>query len=445
MQLQTATAPSGRVPDASSIGGAFTPAIPETIESTGLAASVIEQLILKSLYAKGDSTGRDLATGLGLNFSLIDRLMDGFKQQHAVDVKRSAGIGNVSAVYSLSEAGRTQARECMATNHYVGAAPVPIGQYINAVRRQRLVEGWLTKEALANAYRHMVVDQRVLSQIGPAVNSGKSFLIYGQPGNGKTYLAEALLRLECSPIYVPYAIEYQGQVVKMYDPVYHKRIEKTAAVSAISEQHYDGRWLSCARPFIVTGGELTLDMLDLSYNATSHLYEAPLQLKANNGIYLIDDFGRQKATPAEIFNRWIVPMDSRIDYLNFISGGKIGVPFETFLVFSTNLRPEELGDEAFLRRIQYKMFLGNPTEQDFLEIFEQCAAQQKLTCAPNVVEHMLDRHYRPINKRLRRCHPRDLVAHAIDLIRFERLPMILTDEVLDSAFEGCFTAADFDL
>jgi hypothetical protein len=422
----------------------FTPRVPETIEDTGLPASTIEQLLLKALYFRGDTTGRDLASGVGLKFSLIDPLMDHFKRQHLVDVKRSLGMGNVSALYALSDAGRALARECLNTNQYEGPAPVPIAQYNEAVRRQRLQHGWLTKDVLSDAYRHMVVNPHILSQIGPAVNSGKSFLIYGQPGNGKTFLAEALFRLERPPIFVPYAIEYQGQIVKMFDPVYHRRIEEAETVSAISEHRFDARWFRCTRPFIVTGGELALEMLDLSYNATAQIYDAPLQLKANNGIYLIDDFGRQKATPAEVLNRWIIPMESRVDYLNFTNGGKVGVPFETFLVFSTNLKPEQLGDEAFLRRIQYKMFLGNPSEDEFLRIFENCASDHKLEYTREVVVRLLERRYRATGKRLRRCHPRDILAHAVDLIRFERLPMALTDEVLDHAFEGCFTVADFD-
>ena len=213
----------------------------------------------------------------------------------------------------------------------------------------------------------------VLAQIGPAVNSNKSFLIYGQPGNGKTALAESLFRVETSPVYMPYAVECQGNIIQIYDPIYHQKIEdEKSLLSALStELPYDGRWFKCNRPFIITGGELTLEMLDLSFNKHSKVYDAPFQLKANNGIYLIDDFGRQKANPAEILNRWIVPMEKHVDYLSFQAGGKMTVPFEAFLIFSTNLRPEQLGDEAFLRRIQYKMFLRSPKAPEFIQIFER--------------------------------------------------------------------------
>jgi predicted ATPase with chaperone activity len=287
----------------------------------------------------------------------------------------------------------------------------------------------------------MVVDPDILEQIGPAVSSGNSFLIYGRPGNGKTFLAEALSGLNTSPIYLPYAIEYQGAIIQIYDAIFHEVIEDQPQASVLyvaPEETYDRRWFQCKRPFIVSGGELALDMLDLSYNPASKIYNAPLQLKANNGIYLVDDFGRQRAAPTEILNRWIVPMERRVDYLTLRTGGKMMLPFECFLVFSTNLRPEELGDEAFLRRIQYKMHLRNPTEREFMEIFWGFTGKKQLECGLDVAEDFLERHYRSTGKRMRRCHPRDILSHALDLIPFEDLAPVLTPELLDRAFRGCF-------
>jgi hypothetical protein len=308
------------------------------------------------------------------------------------------------------------------------------------VRLQKLKANWLSPELLRDAFKHLVVEADVLSLIGPAVNASRSFLIYGQPGNGKTALAESLFRVDSEPIFMPYAIECQGNIIQVYDPVYHQKIEdEQQSLTALSvELPYDGRWFKCRRPFIVTGGELTLDMLDLSYNPHSKVYDAPFQVKANNGIYLIDDFGRQKCSPAEILNRWIVPMERHIDYLSFTAGGKMTVPFEAFLIFSTNLRPDQLGDEAFLRRIAYKMFLRSPKAPEFIQIFERFCQSRQLECPPGLLEHFVAKHYILGGKRYRRCHPRDVISHAIDIIHFERRPMALSEEVLDQAFYSCF-------
>ena len=416
------------------------PPPPETMEDTGLSSSLIEHLIFKMLYFRGDMLGRDLASAIGLKFSLIDDLVESLKRQHLLQVKRSLGLGNTSALFSLTDEGRTVVRECLESNQYSGPAPVPLFQYSYFVRQQRRRDGWLTPKDLATAYSRMVVTDKLLSQIGPAVSSGNSFLIYGQPGNGKTYLAEALQQVDASEIYVPYAIESQGNIVQVYDPNYHHAVkdDDTPSVFTFQPQH-DGRWIKCRRPFIVTGGELTLEMLDLNYNKASKIYDAPYQLKANNGIYLIDDFGRQKCTPAEVLNRWIVPMERRMDFLTFLSGGKMTVPFETFLIFSTNLKPDQLGDEAFLRRIQYKMLLRSPDEVEFIQIFRRFCESKKLPYQEDLPNKFVSRHYHATGKKFRRCHPRDVISHAIDLMHFEKLPFRLTDDVLLRAFESCFT------
>jgi hypothetical protein len=239
---------------------------------------------------------------------------------------------------------------------------------------------------------------------------------------------------------MPHAIECQGNIIQVYDPIYHEKIDEDQplGLSLSNNSGYDQRWFRCKRPFIVTGGELTMEMLDLSYNAVSKVYDAPFQVKANNGIYLVDDFGRQKATPAEILNRWIVPMERHVDYLSFQSGGKMTVPFEAFLIFSTNLRPDNLGDEAFLRRIQYKMFLRSPNTDEYIRIFERYAASKALECPRGLAQSFVQKHYVEGGKRYRRCHPRDIISHAIDIINFENLPKALTPDLLNHAFLSCF-------
>jgi hypothetical protein len=417
------------------------PPEPESIEQTGLADSTLEQLILKILYFRGDLYGQDLSNAIGLRFSVIQDIVEALKLRHHVQIKKSMGVGNVAALFALTEAGRSRAREYLESNQYAGPAPVPLEQYVALVRQQRPREGWLTKEALARAFKGMVVTERILQQIGPAVSSANSLLLYGKPGDGKTFLIESLSNLDTAPIFLPYAIECQGNIVQLFDPIYHQRVdadEEPSAMAVSIERSYDRRWAKCKRPFIVSGGELSMDMLDLRYNETSKIYEAPFQLKANNGIYLIDDFGRQRATPAQVLNRWIVPMERRVDFLSFLTGGKMTAPFETFLVFSTNLNPASLGDEAFLRRIQYKMLLRGPAENEFIRIFEAFCTARKLPFTRELITRFIDRRYRRSGKVFRRCHPRDVLSHALNLIHFEKLPFALTDEILDRAFDSCF-------
>lgn len=421
----------------------FHPRPPVSLAAGGLNETTVEQLILKILYFRGEISGRELSKTVALTFSLIEPIVENFRRTQLIQVKRSLGMGSVSSVFALTEFGRKMALDALSANQYAGAAPVTLEAYTEAVERQTLKSGWLTMEMLREAYKHMIVTDDVFNNIGPAINSGKSLLVYGQPGNGKTYLAEALMNLNSAPIYVPYAIEYQGRIITVYDPVYHQRaIPDTDEISIIFESQFDQRWVACKRPFIVTGGELTMDMVDLSYNVTSRVFDAPFQTKANNGIYLIDDFGRQRATPAEILNRWIIPMEKRVDYLNFQTGGKIAIPFRTFLIFSTNLAPHQLGDEAFLRRIEYKMLMRSPDIAEFRKIFEGVCKAKKLECAPEVRDRFLEQRYLAIKKPFRRCQPRDVLTHVADLIAFERRDPVVTPELLDHAFDSCFAQAD---
>jgi hypothetical protein len=427
-------------PQDTSSNDSFAPRVPYTVEDTGLSGSTIEHVIFNILYARGEVSGRNIADTMGLSFSVIEGILNELKFQKYVEVKRSLGYGMISSDFVLSEVGRKRAREYAEIHQYAGPAPVPLSQYTPAVEAQRLGTGWLKPDILAQAYRHLVLSPEAFDQIGPAVNSGKSFLIYGQPGNGKTTIAEALVNLKTSAVYIPHAIEYNGTITQLFDPLSHRPMEgqnESASLFCV-QRPYDSRWVRCCRPFIVTGGELSLEMLELSYNSSTKVYGSPCHLKANNGIYLIDDFGRQKITPAELLNRWIVPMESRVDHMTLPTGGKMSVPFEAFLIFSTNLDPDSLGDEAFLRRIQYKMFVRNPDLGDFIEIFRRVCRQSHLEWDQTVIEEFIETHYVRTGKPLRRCHPRDIVSHAVDLIQFRGREFRLTQDILDNAFASCF-------
>lgn len=423
---------------------AFVPPVVRTISDTGLSTALFEHLTFNILYARGAMNGRGLADILGIGFEVIEPLMCDLKARHDVEVKSSEGLGLSSSVFALSEMGRKRAREYFDIHQYVGPAPVPLDQYREAVVRQKLKKGWLTRERLEEAYKGIVIERTVLEQIGPAANSGRSLLIYGKPGNGKTFMAEALLNLLTAEIFIPFAVEYNGTITQIFDALYHKRSATDGFLEGIISKRrlYDGRWAKCRRPFLTSGGELGLDMLELRLNSGTKVYDAPFHVKANNGIYLIDDFGRQRITPTQLLNRWVVPMESRIDHLELATGGKLSVPFEIFLVFSTNLKPADLGDEAFLRRIQYKMLVNNPSKAEFREIFFQYSAKQGLVCPIALLEKFQAERYERHNKPFRRCQPRDILLHVTDLIEFLRLPHLLTEELLNRAFESCFAVSE---
>ena len=429
-------------------GERFRPPSPGSLEEAGLTASRIEELVLKNLYFRGETSGRDLSKLLGIRFSLIEPVLDFLKRGRMIETKRSSSLGSVSAYFAPSDAGRRRAQEYLELNQLLGPAPVPLYQYVAAVKQQRIRSGWMSKDRLAKAFTKAIVTDDFYSRFGPAVNSFKSMLIYGKPGNGKSFLSEQLARLDSDAVYLPYHVEADGQIVKVFDPLYHQRVDSEEQhIFLTDEPEYDQRWVKCRRPFLTTGGELTMEMLDLMYIPSSKIYDAPYQLKANNGIYLVDDFGRQQISPAELLNRWIYPLDRGVDYLSFQTGSKIQVPFECFLIFSSNLNPDDLGDEAFLRRLEYKMFLKNPSREEYRVIFKDFCEQQELECPDDLLEALLEAvihdHYEQTGRKFRRCHPRDVIRAAIDLIKFEKRPYLLTKELMDRAFELKFVAPNY--
>ncbi|HVL68959.1 MAG TPA: hypothetical protein VM364_17010 [Vicinamibacterales bacterium] len=411
---------------------------PATIADSGLHPDVLAQLLLKTLIA-GEHSGSQLAERLKLPYSLLDALVQHARVEKLVEVRGTSGVGSAGYRYVLTDLGRERAQQFMEICRYVGPAPVPLAQYNAYVRACTEARTSIDRERLAAGFRHLVINQGMFDQLGPAVNSGKALFLYGAPGNGKTVVAQGIGAALGADMYVPHAIDVDGQVITMYDPVNHQRSAAASdGFSVIAGAAHDQRWEKVRRPVVVVGGELTLEMLDLSFNTISRFYEAPIQLKANGGVFVVDDFGRQRIPPRDLLNRWIVPLESRVDFLTLHTGRKFEVPFNVFIVFATNLRPESLADEAFLRRIPYKILAKNPTIDEYCRIFELNCRRRGLAFDPVMVEYLERRYYRPRNLQMRACHPRDLVEQVVDICRYQDREPVITRELLDLACGSYF-------
>jgi hypothetical protein len=420
---------------------ATAPAAPRTLADTGLTANQIEQLFTKALYA-GEASGHALADRLCLPYSLIEPIAERTRAERLIEVRGAAGSGTAGYRYALTDLGRDRARQYLDVNQYIGAAPVPLSAYVAEMKALAAVRGYIDRERLVKGFTELVIGDEILEQLGPAVNAGKAVFLYGPPGNGKTVIGEGMGRTLGGDMYVPHAIDIDGQIITVFDPINHESLDSDnidgEASSLILSAPRDRRWVRIKRPVVIVGGELTLDMLDLSFNPISKFYEAPLQLKANGGVFLVDDFGRQRGRPEDLLNRWIVPLESRVDYLTLHTGKKFQIPFDVLTVFATNLDPLSLADEAFLRRIPYKIPIGDPSVDQFTRIFELNARRRNLRFHSVVVGYLQRRHYGPANRPLRACHPRDLLDQITALCRYRGVEPIITRELLDAACRAYF-------
>ncbi len=409
-----------------------------TIEETGLSLDSIEQLLIKTLFG-GEATGHVIADRMRLPYPMLEPQIERLRNERLIEVKGSTGSGTAGFRYALTDLGRERAHQYLAINAYIGPAPVPLAVYIGYMDQLRQDRGYIDRERLRQGFSHLIIGDDTLESVGPAVNAGKAVFLYGPPGNGKTVIAEGMGRALGGDMYMPHAIDIDGQIMTMYDPVNHESLEEEAAQSSVvAIAQRDRRWVRIRRPVVMVGGELTLEQLDLTFNPLSKFYEAPIQLKANGGVFLVDDFGRQRMPPQELLNRWIVPLESRIDYLTLHTGKKFQVPFDVLIVFATNLDPKELADEAFLRRIPYKIPINDPTLETFTKIFELNCRRKQLAYHKVMVAYLLRRHYAPMRRPLRACHPRDLLDQVIALCRYRGDPPRITRELLDRACETYF-------
>ena len=414
------------------------PPAPASLEETGLSPDLLTQLVLKTLHFAGELSGNEVGRRLGLPVTVLESTLDGIKRQRHCEIVGGTGTGSYR--YRITDAGRTRATLLLEQSHYVGTAPVPLGQYRRYMEEfRKAVPLEATRERVKGAFSHIVVRESLIDQIGPALNGGHSMFIYGPPGNGKTTVAQAIRRLLHSDIAIPNALEVEGQIVRVYDPVNHEAVPMDdEGTGLIAGPRFDRRWMKCKRPLVMVGGELTLEALELRHNPTSGFYKAPVQLVANGGILVIDDFGRQHCSPKDLLNRWIVPLESRIDFLTLQTGQTFEVPFMVLLVFATNLKPGQLVDEAFLRRIQYKIYADSPTVEDFATIFENYCRSREIPFDRALVDEMLENYYKPNGIELRACHPRDLVNQALGLASYLGKERRLTPELLEAACKTYF-------
>jgi predicted ATPase with chaperone activity len=416
-------------------------AAPVTLEESGLSLDLVTQLALKTLYFSGELSGTDLARRLGLTFGVIEPALDFLKAQRHCEIVGGAFIGGSSYRYRITNEGRSVAGLYLQQSQYVGVAPVPLAQYTKYMVESR-DRGMtrVTREDVRRGLSHLVLEQGVLDEIGPAINGGQSIFIYGPPGNGKTRIATALRDLFAGDVEIPHAIEVQGTIIRVFDSINHE--ERPAAdlgpAEVRSTETKDRRWVTCRRPMVIAGGELTLEALDLSYDARLGYYRAPLQLLANGGMLLVDDFGRQRCAPRDLLNRWMVPLESGIDHLTLQSGAAFEMPFHVLVAFATNIRPSELVDEAFLRRVRYKVFAASPSVEGFLKIFENCCHERDIEFDRGMVEQLLNGYFQTHGVERRGCQPRDLINQALLLAEYRNEPRKLTIELLEGACEAYF-------
>lgn len=425
--------------EADIFGEVMTPCMPVerlSLEATGLDEDMLIDLVLKTIYQRGPQTGFRLADHLKMPLSTLQDVLADQRRVHVLEVLGSDrnAFGDGAYIYALTEEGSHRSQKALARSAYVGPAPVPFEDYAASVQSQSIKGVRVGPDDLARALSDLTLSEQLLDEVGPALNAATSIFFFGAAGNGKTSLATRVSRLLGDPIYVPYAIEVEGSIVEFFDPVSHVPVHN-------EDQRFDRRWMKVQRPTVIVGGELTLEALDLHFNSNRRTYQAPYQMKANCGMFLIDDFGRQATNPHQLLNRLIVPLEQRVDYLTLMTGTKLEVPFDEIVMFSTNLQPADLADEAFLRRIKYKIHLEDPTPMQFREIFERAASEFAIEFDEVGFDHLVKSHYEAAGRSFRAVHPRDLLDQVVALGRYKGLTPTMDPEMIDRVARTYFEPA----
>ncbi|MEM8733263.1 MAG: AAA family ATPase [Planctomycetota bacterium] len=415
----------------------FVPLEPQDLAAAGLPESMVEELIVRYLAARGEASGRNIADQVKLPFRLVEPILNRLKYEQLTAYRGSNSVGDYT--HTLTDSGRERARQFNLRTTYFGSAPVTLEVYNESVGLQSVEGQYPRQQELLHAFKDLLIDRKMLGKLGPAINSGKGMFLYGFPGNGKTSIAERVTQAFGKYIWIPRSLVVDGEIMRLYDPLMHELAEEEANEGWLNDSGIDQRWVRIKRPTIIAGGELTMEMLEVQKNNVSNVSESPLQMKSNCGVLVIDDFGRQKMRVDELLNRWIVPLEKRYDFLNMASGKKTQVPFNQLVIFSTNLQPKDLVDDAFLRRIPYKIEVENPTEGAFRKLFEIMCPIWKIPHDEQAITYLIEQHYKPTDRPFRNCHPRDILLQIKNYCLYHDQPLELKREYIDFAVDNYFS------
>ncbi|SPF80956.1 hypothetical protein PRI8871_02770 [Pseudoprimorskyibacter insulae] len=417
------------------------PPPPRTLQDVGLPMVMMRDILLKTVFRRNITRVSRLAAAVCLPVPVVQELVDMARGQALMEATGSTGAtGSSEMGYQLTDGGRARALDALSQSEYFGAMPVPLDAFRLQVKRQSIRNIRISREQLTSAMGHLILPDDLLDNLGPAVGAGRSILMYGPPGNGKSSISNGIRDAMGDRIYVPRAVEYSGQVITVYDPIVHTAAESDEgeATQLRRKARFDNRYVLCNRPTVITGGELSLSMLDLVYNPTARTYQAPLQMKSSGGIFIVDDLGRQAEPPQALVNRWIVPLEEGRDILALQSGEKFEVPFDTLVIFSTNFHPNEIFDQAALRRIFFKIKIDGPNQENFLKIFALVARKKKLQLDEASLVHLIKNKYPTINNVYANYQPVFLIDQMIAVCDFEGLPYKMTPELVDRAWKNMF-------